>query len=244
MRYFVKLSYLGTAYHGWQYQPNAVSVQEKIESAVSIILQARTTLYGAGRTDNGVHAKNFIAHFEMTHQIFENDLNLFVYKLNSLLPKDISIHEIHKVNNDAHARFDAKFRTYQYFITIKKDPFHIQTAWYRLGDLDLQLLNKACNILLSHNDFTSFTKLHTETKTNICNIMHAKWKQEGHIIVFEIKANRFLRNMVRAIVGTMIDVGRNKISINEFTKIIESKNRNNAGLSAPAEGLFLMEIGY
>ncbi len=244
MRFFISLSYLGTAYHGWQYQPNAMSVQEKLESAFSIILQNKTDITGAGRTDTGVHAQNFIAHFDMTEAKFINDIPLLIYKLNSLLPKDISIHNIYKVSDEAHARFDAKKRTYKYYISTTKDPFRINTAWLRLGELDIDLMNKAGKILKEYSDFTSFAKLHADAKTNICDLMKAEWTKEENLYVFEISANRFLRNMVRAIVGTMVDLGRHKITLEDFRKIIESKNRNNAGVSAAAEGLFLVEILY
>ena len=244
MRFFVRLSYLGTEYHGWQYQPNAMSVQEKLEKAFSIVLQTKTDISGAGRTDTGVHAKNFVAHFDMDNTVFESNLPLLIYKLNSLLPKDISIHDIYNVANEAHARFDAKKRTYQYFIATEKDPFRINTAWLRLGDLDIALMNKAGEMLKEYNDFTSFAKLHADAKTNICDLMKAEWTKEGNLYVFEISADRFLRNMVRAIVGTMVDLGRHKITLEDFKRIIESENRNNAGVSAAAEGLFLVEILY
>ena len=244
MRFFIRLSYLGTAYHGWQYQPNAISVQEKLETAFGTVLQTKTDITGAGRTDTGVHAKNFIAHFEMINPTFENNLSLLIYKLNSLLPKDIGVHEIYKVADDAHARFDAKKRTYKYYISTQKDPFRINTAWLRLGELDIDLMNKAGDMLKEYNDFTSFAKLHADAKTNICDLMKAEWTKDGNLYVFEISADRFLRNMVRAIVGTMVDLGRHKITLEDFRNIIESKNRNNAGVSAAAEGLFLVEILY
>ncbi len=244
MRYFIRLSYLGTKYHGWQYQPNAMSVQEKLETALSTALQTKTIIIGAGRTDTGVHAKNYIAHFDMDNTTFENDILLLVYKLNSLLPKDIAIHEIYKVDKDAHARFDATKRTYNYIISTAKDPFNSNTSWLRLGDLDIEKMNKASELLLGYSDFTSFAKLHADAKTNICDIMEAKWRKDNKLIIFEISADRFLRNMVRAIVGTMIDIGRGKLSLKDFETIIESKNRNNAGVSAAAEGLFLVKIDY
>ncbi|MCK5846695.1 MAG: tRNA pseudouridine(38-40) synthase TruA [Bacteroidales bacterium] len=244
MRFFIRLSYLGTKYHGWQYQPNAMSVQEKLETALSTVLQIKTNIIGAGRTDTGVHAKNYIAHFDMDNSKFANDIPLLIYKLNSLLPKDIAIHDIYKVADDAHARFDAKKRSYKYFISTAKDPFIVETSWLRLGKLDIDKMNKAGQILCEYSDFTSFAKLHADAKTNICDVSKAKWTQENNHITFEISADRFLRNMVRAIVGTMIEVGTNKISLDEFINIIEIKNRNNAGVSAAAEGLFLVKIEY
>jgi len=244
MRFFARLSYKGTAYHGWQIQPNGISVQEVLEKAFSTILQTKTAITGAGRTDAGVHARNYIAHFEMDNKTFSNDLPLFIYKINSFLPKDIVIHDVYKVESDSHARFDAKSRTYNYYISHQKNPFRNDTAWLRLGSLDIDLMNKACEILKTTTDFTSFAKLHTDNKTNICNLMQAHWQQTDELIIFEIKADRFLRNMVRAIVGTMVDIGRHKITLDDFKEIIKSKNRNNAGVSAPAKGLFLEAIYY
>lgn len=244
MRYFVRLSYNGTAFHGWQFQPNGISVQEALEKAFSTILQVQTAITGAGRTDAGVHAKNFIAHFDMEHPVFSDNLESMVYKLNALLPPGIVVHEIYPVAEDAHARFDAYYRTYHYYICKEKDPFKTETMWLRYGNLDIDLMNNACEILKEYNDFTSFAKLHADTKTNICDLKFAHWKEEDKLITFEITANRFLRNMVRSIVGTMVDLGRHKINLQEFRAIIEAKDRGKAGVSAPAQGLFLTEIGY
>ncbi len=246
MRYFIRLTYKGTRYHGWQYQPNALSVQEELEKAFTTILQYKTSITGAGRTDAGVHAKNYIAHFEMQNSTFENNLEQLVFKLNSLLPLDISISEIWPVNKDAHARFDATKRTYHYFISYLKNPFLSDTAWFQFSRLNIEMMNKAGKILIEYDDFTSFAKLHSDNKTNICNLVQAKWtenKTEGYY-KFEIIANRFLRNMVRSIVGSMVEVGRGKLSLDELRAIIEAKDRKEGGISAPAKGLFLVNIEY
>ncbi len=246
MRYFVKLSYKGTNYHGWQYQPNAKSVQEEIEKAFAIILQTPTEIVGAGRTDAGVHAKDYIAHFDMGNVMFAEDIDLLIYKLNSLLPSDIAIKQIWQVDANAHARFDAVKRTYNYFISYRKNPFLFDSAMLHYNALDIEQMNKAGELLMQYDDFTSFAKLHADNKTNICKLMQAKWlenREEGYY-KFEISANRFLRNMVRSIVGSMIDIGRGKIDLNSFRAIIEAKDRSLGGISAPAKGLFLTNIEY
>ncbi len=244
MRYFIKLSYKGTNYHGWQTQPNAISVQEELEKAFSLILRKEIAITGAGRTDAGVHAKNFIAHFE-TEKAFNTTLiKELIYKLNSYISKDLAIHDIYKVDDRMHARFDAKERTYQYFITTTKNPFATDSAWYVHGKLDVDKMNLACDILKEYSDFGSFAKLHSDNKTNICDLMEAHWEFKDELLVFTIKADRFLRNMVRAIVGTMVDIGQGKTSLDELSKIIESKDRNRAGRSVPGYGLFLVEIKY
>ena len=244
MRYFMRLSYMGSAYHGWQFQPNGKSIQEVLEHAFSTILQCPTPITGAGRTDAGVHARNYVAHFDMVQNEYSNDVNQLIYKINTFLAADIVVHNICSVPENAHARFDASSRSYQYYIITEKDPFKMDTAWLRRGQLDLELMNKACDILKSYTDFSSFAKLHADTKTNICLIMDAKWFQSDELVRFEITADRFLRNMVRAIVGTMVDIGRGKISLQDFIEIIESKNRSKAGVSVPAHGLFLTQIEY
>ena len=244
MRYFVRLSYKGTQYHGWQIQPNAISVQEELEKAFSLKLNQETAITGAGRTDAGVHAKNFIAHFEHSKEFKEEEITQLIYQLNSYLGKDIAIHEIYPVDKNLHARFDAKERTYQYFINTKKDPFSDDRSWYRNGVLDIDKMNQACEILKEYSDFGSFAKLHSDNKTNVCDLMLAKWELKDDLLVFTIKADRFLRNMVRAIVGTLVDVGKHKITLDEFREIVESKDRNQAGLSVPAHALFLVKIDY
>ncbi|RLD67193.1 MAG: tRNA pseudouridine(38-40) synthase TruA [Bacteroidetes bacterium] len=244
MRYFIKLSYKGTNYHGWQTQPNAISVQEELEKAFSLILRKEIAITGAGRTDAGVHAKNFIAHFETEKSFNTTQVKELIYKLNSYISKDLAIHDIYKVDDRMHARFDAKERTYQYFITTTKNPFATDSAWYVYGKLDVDKMNLACDILKEYSDFGSFAKLHSDNKTNICDLMEAHWEFKDELLVFTIKADRFLRNMVRAIVGTMVDIGQGKTSLDELSKIIESKDRNRAGRSVPGYGLFLVEIKY
>lgn len=242
MRYFVKLSYKGTQYHGWQIQPNATTIQEVLQNAFSVILPENIHIIGAGRTDTGVHAKNFIAHFDIHKPI--DDLEKLIFKLNSFLPKDIAIHKIYRVKEDAHARFSAISRTYEYHMHTRKDPFLNGYSYRLIQTLDIDLLNKASQSLFDYEDFTSFSKLHTDTKTNNCRIMRAEWIQNKNRLFFYIQADRFLRNMVRAICGTLLEVGSKKIGFNEFRTIIESKDRQKAGVSVPAEGLYLTEIKY
>ncbi len=241
-RYFLQLSYKGTRFHGWQVQPNAVSVQEVMENALSTLLREKIDVVGAGRTDTGVHASYFILHFDLENDFPENyDL---VYKLNSFLPDDISVQAVWQVNNEAHARFSALSRTYHYFISTQKDPFSTELSYYYSLPLDVDKMNQAAQILFDYEDFTSFSRLHTDVKTNNCKIMQAKWKTEGTQLVFVVKADRFLRNMVRAIVGTLLEVGKGKLDVEEFRQIIEKKDRGAAGASAPAQGLFLAHIEY
>ena len=242
-RYFVQLSYKGTQYHGWQVQPNAVSVQESLNEAFSKIFREKIEITGAGRTDTGVHAINYIAHFDSEKDKLDCD-NKIIFKLNSYLPNDIAIHKIMHVIPEAHARFDAISRTYHYRIHQHKDPFLKEISWFYPFKLDIELMNKAAELLLTFTDFTSFSKLHTDVKTNHCRIAEAKWLAENNHLTFVITADRFLRNMVRAIVGTLLDVGKNKISLIDFIQIIENKNRSDAGLSVPAHGLFLMQVAY
>ena len=242
MRYFIYLQYDGTSYHGWQTQPNCVTVQETIEQKLSLLLRRELFIVGAGRTDTGVHARLMVAHFEIDREV---DCEQLTFKLNGLLPPDIAILRIVPVTSDAHARFSALSRTYRYYITPRKSPFdHLYTMrTYRT--LDVELMNEAASHLFDYIDFTSFAKLHTDVKTNNCRIMEAKWKaREDGTLMFEITADRFLRNMVRAIVGTMVDVGRGKLTIDEFCKIIEKKDRCAAGQSVPGNALFLANITY
>lgn len=242
-RYFIQLNYKGTNYHGWQIQPNAITVQEVLKNAFSIILKEDIEITGAGRTDTGVHASFFIAHFNSSRPDLHDDRKL-LFKINGFLPKDIALQKIYRVTDNAHARFDAKSRTYHYHIHQEKDPFLLESSYFLSQKLDVDLMNNACELLLSHTDFTSFSKLHTDVKTNNCKITQAFWTQEGHKLVFTITADRFLRNMVRAIVGTLIDIGKKKISLDDFVQIIESKNRSDAGVSVPAHGLYLENITY
>ena len=242
-RYFIRLSYNGTRYSGWQIQPNGNTVQAELTKALSLILSLPDlSVVGAGRTDAGVHARNFYAHFDSPRQLvdFEN----IVYKLNGFLPYDIAVHEIFPVKDDMHSRFSALRRTYNYYITTEKDPFKLDTALYLYGNLDLEAMNKAAALLLEYKDFTSFSKLHTQVKTNICCVYSAQWRKEDAMLIFEISADRFLRNMVRAIVGTLLQVGKGKLTIDGFRHIIEARDRSRAGESAPALGLFLTHIEY
>ena len=241
MRYFIKLAYNGTNYHGWQVQPNASSVQETLNKALSIILNEEINIMGAGRTDTGVHAKEMFAHFDYAPTL---EIDSVLHKLNSYLPKDIVIYDIIPVHNEAHARFDAKKRTYNYYITSVKDVFSQEECWYYHQNLDVELMNQAAKILLNHTDFQCFSKVNTDVNTFNCIISEAYWTQVNNQLIFTISAYRFLRNMVRAIVGTLINVGLHKITLSEFNSIIENKNRNEAGFSVPAQGLFLTKIDY
>lgn len=241
MRHFIKFAYNGTHYHGWQTQPNAVSVQETLTKAISTILGETIELMGAGRTDTGVHAREMYAHFDLEKDF---DASHLVHKLNSFLPKDIAVFEIIPVHAEAHARFDAKKRTYQYHIHTFKDVFQTELSWYNPQKLDVELMNQAAQILLKHTDFECFSKVHTEVNTFNCQIFEAYWTQQNHELIFTISADRFLRNMVRAIVGTLINVGLQKITLEDFENIIQSKNRSEAGFSVPAHGLYLTEIEY
>jgi tRNA pseudouridine38-40 synthase len=241
-RYFITFSYKGTAYHGWQKQPNAISVQEVLEKSLSMILNSSVEVVGAGRTDTGVHARKMVAHFDQMQKI-ENEENL-VFRLNSLLPKDIAVEKVELVSSDKHARFSARSRTYEYHVMQEKNPFGIELATRIIGDLDFDLMNEAASHLLQYTDFTSFSKLHTDTKTNNCKITEAYWQKREGIWVFTITADRFLRNMVRAIVGTLLCVGRGRMTIAEFDEIILAKDRCRAGTSAPAEGLYLVDVKY
>ena len=242
-RYFIFLSYKGTSYHGWQLQPNAITVQKVIDEALSTILEEEILTSGAGRTDTGVHASVFCAHFESAASDIDTRKNL-VFKLNRYLPKDISVSAIRKVLPDAHARFSTLSRTYKYYISKVKDPFREESAWFVHGNLDIALMNQACAILMGQSDFTSFSKLHSNNKTNICRIYSALWDEESNGIVFTIRADRFLRDMVRAITGTMIEIGSGKMELREFREIIIARDRCRAGKSAPAKALFLSGIEY
>ncbi|WP_373056574.1 tRNA pseudouridine(38-40) synthase TruA [Zunongwangia sp. H14] len=241
MRYFLELAYSGTAYHGWQKQPNAVSVQEKIEKVLSRLLQKNIEIVGAGRTDAGVHAKQLFAHFDTEVSIGEEEM---LYKMNSMLPGDIAINRIFRVKAEVHARFDALSRSYEYWITQQKDPFLINQAWYLKQELDVEKMNEAAQILKNYRNFKCFSKSRTDVKTYNCTIESAEWKKTGELLVFHITADRFLRNMVRAIVGTLLEIGQGKISVENLHEIIASEDRGMAGASVPAQGLFLTRIKY
>ena len=242
-RYFIFVSYKGTSYHGWQVQPNGITVQQILDEALSVILDEKISTTGAGRTDTGVHALVFCAHFDSVATELDIRKN-FIYRLNSYLPKDISVSSVRKVKSDSNARFSALSRTYTYYISRQKDPFTEDSSWYLRGDLDIHAMNRAAALLLNHTDFTSFSRLHTDVKTNNCRIMHAGWEESEGRLIFTIMADRFLRNMVRAIVGTMADVGLGKITGREFDEIIRARDRGRAGRSAPAKGLFLSGVEY
>jgi len=243
-RYFVDLSYDGTHYHGWQIQHNAHTVQQVLNDAFSLILRTPVKLTGCGRTDAGVHAGNYFAHFDLEKELSHEQCRKLAFKLNGYLDDDISIREIFPVKPGIHSRFSAKSRTYKYFITREKDPFLVNKAFYLYGKIDIALMNEAASWLKTIRDFTSFSKVGSDTKTNICLVHEAVWKEEGHCLVFTITADRFLRNMVRAVVGTLVDLGTGKTDMEGFKEITHSKNRCNAGDSVPACGLFLEKIEY
>ena len=241
-RYFIQLSYDGSAYHGWQIQPNGSSVQEVLEKSLSVVARETVAVTGAGRTDAGVHASFYVAHFDAEN--LNPDSEKIIHNLNCLLPADIAIQNLYKVPADAHARFDATSRTYQYFLTRVKDPFTRQYSAREARVPDLDRMNEAARKLFDYEDFTSFSRLGTDVKTNICRVDLAEWSHEGKGFVFTVRADRFLRNMVRAIVGTLLEVGFGKITVEDFCRIIEAKDRCAAGASVPAKGLFLVDIGY
>lgn len=245
------MAYKGTNYHGWQYQPGVVSVQETINKSLSILLKTNIDIVGAGRTDTGVHAKQMFAHFDSEVELKENQL---IQKLNSFLPNDIAVNALIKVTDEAHARFDATKRTYQYHIHTAKDVFEKEGSYFFQTPLDIKKMNAACKILFKHSDFECFSKVNTDVKTFNCVIFEANWKLKNtqkslgnkgvNKLVFTISADRFLRNMVRAIVGTMLNIGAGKINIEDFERIIESKDRSQAGFSVPAHALYLTKIDY
>lgn len=241
-RYFIYLGYNGKNFCGWQVQPNGLTVQQCIEDALATLLRQPVPIVGAGRTDAGVHARLMVAHFDWHEPI--QDLAFLAEKLNRLLPKDISIYHIVPVCPEAHARFDATSRTYKYYVTTRKDPFNYELVYKIPGKLDFEAMNAACPVLFEYIDFTSFSKLHTDVKTNNCRISYAHWEQEGDVWVFTIRADRFLRNMVRAIVGTLLEVGRGKLTVEGFRKVIEAKDRGEAGTSAPGHALYLVDVTY
>lgn len=248
MRYFLRLSYNGAPYHGWQRQPNAISVQEVLENALSTILRHETAVTGAGRTDTGVNARVMYAHFDA--ELSEERAATLPRALNSLLGRDIAVHDVIRVADNAHARFDATARSYRYFVCGHNSAFANRLCWRSPSRLDFDLMNEAASTLLRVNDFTSFAKLHSDAKTNICDVTEAVWKPvPGYgdlekFMVFEITADRFLRNMVRSVVGTLVDVGRHKITLEDFAEIIETKNRCAASMSMPAHALFLWDVKY
>lgn len=244
-RYFIQLSYNGTAYHGWQVQENTfLTIQQVLNEMLSRLLNEPIFVTGCGRTDAGVHATEYFAHFDSTINDLQINQDRWIFKFNHALPADIAIQKVINVNEKANARFDAVSRTYQYIINRKKDPFQIFKACFLYGELDMEQMNIATKILFDYIDFSSFAKTNTQNLSNNCKIYKAEWKEENELLIFTISANRFLRNMVRAIVGTLLDVGKGKISIEEFKTIIESKTRSKAGFSAHACGLYLTKVEY
>ena len=241
-RYFIYFSYDGTAYHGWQIQPNANSVQAELQKALSILLRDEIQVVGAGRTDTSVHARMMVAHFDAMETI---DTQQLAYKLNRLLPRDISVDKVIPVSNDMHARFSATSRTYHYYIHRRKNPFLRAYSCELFFDIDIERMNEAASLLLEYSDFAAFCKSNSDVKTTICKVTEAKWVDDGNgEWHFVITANRFLRNMVRAIVGTLIDVGRCRLTIQDFKSVVEGKSRSNAGESMQGNALFLENIEY
>ncbi len=244
MRYFIKLAYNGSPFVGWQMQPNGTSVQSELQRVFSLLLKEKVEITGCGRTDAGVHAACFYAHFDIQKELNTESLKRLLSKVNALLAKEIALFSIFPVADDAHARFGAIDRTYKYYISFDKDPFFYHTTWRQFESLDLDLMNQGAQILLQTSDFTSFSKLHTDVNNNICQVSVAHWYFENNKLVFEITANRFLRNMVRAIVGTLVLLGKHKITLDQFQQIILDKNRSKAGTSVPAHALFLENVRY
>jgi tRNA pseudouridine38-40 synthase len=245
-RFFLTLSYDGTRFNGWQIQENtANTVEQLLEEKMSMILKEKIDLVGCGRTDTGVNARNFVAHFDSHSQELIPNKKHWIYKFNTVLPATVAIHDIQAVKEKAHARYDATQRVYYYYLSQKKDPFKDVYSYYVYGELDFELMNEAAAILKEYKDFTSFSKAHTQNKTNVCNITRASWNKSGQgQWRFTISADRFLRGMVRAIVGTLLLVGHNKITLTDFRRIIESRDRRNAGSNVPANALFLVGIKY
>jgi tRNA pseudouridine38-40 synthase len=237
-RYFLEIAYEGTRYHGWQTQPNAIAVQQKLNEALAVLLREPVETTGAGRTDTGVHARQLFVHLDTSVK------QIALPSLNALLPHDIAVKRIIAVHADAHARFDATLRSYEYHIHFTKDPFKQNYSWQIKGELDVELMNRAANIIVEYTDFSCFSKSNTQVKTNNCIVQRAEWVYKNNALVFYISADRFLRNMVRAIVGTCMMVGRKEIEPEGIREIIESKNRSNAGTSVPACGLYLTEVKY
>ena len=242
MRYFIHLAYDGTNYHGWQIQPDANSVQEELQKALSVLIRREIEIVGAGRTDAGVHARRMVAHFDFDGPL---DCQQTAYRLGRMLPRDIAVYRIEPVADGMHARFSATRRTYHYYLHTERDPFCRQYSCELHYELDFQLMNEAGRILCTYDDFGAFCKSHSDVKTTLSHVTEARWIQvDSSHWYFRISANRFLRNMVRAVVGTMIDVGRHRVTLDEFRKIVEGKQRTQAGESMPAHALFLEDVAY
>ena len=244
VRYFIDIAYDGTLYHGWQRQPQSITVQEELEKALGILLREEISVTGAGRTDAGVHATQLFAHFDLKQTFSQEEASHLVHRLNRFLPQAIAINSMTRVKNEAHARFDAVERSYSYFIHQKKNPFLKDQSYFFESEIDIDLMNRAAELLLGKQDFKCFSRSNTDVKTYLCEIKEARWKQEGERLVFVITADRFLRNMVRAVVGTLLDVGLHKSSVEDIKQIIASGERSQAGASAPAHGLFLTAVRY
>ncbi|MDD2965128.1 MAG: tRNA pseudouridine(38-40) synthase TruA [Bacteroidales bacterium] len=242
-RFFVQIAYDGTPWHGWQVQPNAPTVQAEMSRCLTLLLGHEINPVGCGRTDTGVHARDFYLHFDSDNPLCFQ-ANHLLHRLNRMVPRSVVVHNLWQVNPEANCRFDAIARTYSYYCLTAKDPFREQYAWRLTHQPDVHSMNEAAQHLLNFTDFTSFSKLHTQTATNNCRIGYARWTQEEHQLVFTIRADRFLRNMVRAIVGTLLEVGYNKLSVSDFCSIIEKRDRQQAGMSVPAHGLFLEKVEY
>lgn len=244
MRYFVKLAYNGTPFFGWQIQPDQISVQAVLENAFSLLLRSEIKLTGCGRTDTGVHAREFYAHFDFPELLPDENIRHLIFRLNSFLPKEIVIYRILAMHGTAHARFDATARTYRYYIDTEKDPFRFCFSYRVYDSLNIEIMNEAAQILIPYRDFKSFSKVRTQVNNFNCRIAAASWYVENRQLVFEITADRFLRNMVRAIVGTHLEIGKGRMSLTEFKEAIEAGNRSRAGISVPAHALFLEKIRY
>ncbi|MCU0421511.1 MAG: tRNA pseudouridine(38-40) synthase TruA [Bacteroidia bacterium] len=241
-RYALKLAYNGRMYNGWQKQQNAIGVQAVIEEKLSMLLHEQIEIVGCGRTDTGVHAKVYYAHFDVLKPL--NNADKIIFKLNQILNPSIAFYECVQVADHFNARFDAEWREYQYFIATTPNPFTTEYTWYRYGKLRVDLMNEAAKLFIGEHDFECFSKVHTQVNNFFCNVMHAEWTETETNLIFTIKANRFLRNMVRAIVGTLVEVGQEKINLSDVKKIMESKNRSEAGKSVPAQALFLTNVVY
>lgn len=243
-RYFIHLAYKGTHYGGWQIQPNVLTIQEKIETGLLLLASHKNGVVGCGRTDAGVSASDFFCHFESEITLLKEECEQLVYKLNRFLPNDIVVFSIEQVASDVHARFSAVWREYEYKIILQKDPFLFEDAFLVHGNFDIELMNDCAQLLIGSHDFECFSKVNTQVNNFRCNVQYATFKRENHVLTFSIRADRFLRNMVRAIVGTLLDVGKGRTNKNDFQNIIESRNRCKAGYSVPAHGLTLTKVQY
>jgi tRNA pseudouridine38-40 synthase len=243
-RYFLKLAYDGTNYCGWQIQPNGNTVQAELTSALSLSFGEAIMLVGAGRTDTGVHAREMYAHFDLTKELSRKDILQALFNLNNMLPRDIAVQDVIPVDEAAHARFDATSRTYEYHILTRKDPFRERFCWYWQGSIDVEMMNKAAAMLIGLHDYQCFSKVKTDVNNYLCDVKEAFWQELDGELVFTITANRFLRNMVRAVVGTLFEIGRGKLAVADLEEIVASRNRSRAGASVPARGLSLVRVSY